>query len=63
MSTNAEGEVIAQSRKGKKCKNDEDENINQLVREYSASTDLVSLNWKKNEDSTGSCFFQACLAV
>ncbi|CAA2971302.1 RNA polymerase sigma factor sigE, chloroplastic mitochondrial [Olea europaea subsp. europaea] len=45
--TNKEGEVIEPSMKGKQCKNDEDEDIDRLVREYSASTDLVSLDWKK----------------
>lgn len=47
MRTNKEGEVIEPSMEGKQCKNDEDEDIDQLVREYSASTDLVSLDWKK----------------
>ncbi|KAL2556184.1 RNA polymerase sigma factor sigE [Forsythia ovata] len=47
MRMNKEGEVIAPSRKGKQHKNDEDENIDRLVREYSASTDLISLDWKK----------------
>ncbi|XP_022890334.1 RNA polymerase sigma factor sigE, chloroplastic/mitochondrial-like [Olea europaea var. sylvestris] len=47
MRTNKEGEVIEPSMEGKQCKNDEDEDIDRLVREYSASTDLVSLDWKK----------------
>ncbi|KAL0382417.1 UNVERIFIED_CONTAM: RNA polymerase sigma factor sigE, chloroplastic/mitochondrial [Sesamum calycinum] len=33
--------------KRKQRKNDEDEKIDRLVRDYSASTDLVSLDWKK----------------
>ncbi|KAG8390377.1 hypothetical protein BUALT_Bualt01G0077100 [Buddleja alternifolia] len=42
-----EGEFLASSRKKKHIKNDEDEKIDRLVRDYSASTDLVSLDWKK----------------
>lgn len=43
-----EREVLASpSRKSKQSKGDEDEKIDRLVRDYSASTDLVSLDWKK----------------
>ncbi|XP_059667190.1 RNA polymerase sigma factor sigE, chloroplastic/mitochondrial-like [Cornus florida] len=41
-----EGEVVASVHKREHTE-DEDERINRLVREYSASTDLVSLDWKK----------------
>lgn len=42
-----EGEVIASSREGKCSMNYEDEKVDRLVREYSVSSDLVSLDWKK----------------
>ncbi|PIN08775.1 hypothetical protein CDL12_18649 [Handroanthus impetiginosus] len=41
------GEFLASSPKRKLRNNDEDEKTDRLVREYSASTDLVSLDWKK----------------
>ncbi len=46
MSKKKEERVVASIQKKRLGKN-EDENIDSLVREYSASTDLVSLNWKK----------------
>ncbi|CAI9775064.1 unnamed protein product [Fraxinus pennsylvanica] len=42
-----EGEGIASSRERKRSMNYEDEKIGRLVREYSVSTDLVSVDWKK----------------
>ncbi|KAG8381168.1 hypothetical protein BUALT_Bualt06G0094300 [Buddleja alternifolia] len=42
-----EGEFVTSSQKKKLGKNDEDEKIDRLVRDYSASSDLVSLDWKK----------------
>lgn len=39
--------VITSNQKRKHGKVDEDEKINRLVRDYSASTDLGSLDWKK----------------
>ncbi|KAL2542201.1 RNA polymerase sigma factor sigE [Abeliophyllum distichum] len=47
LKMNKEGEVIASSQKRKLCRSYEDEKIDRLVREYSVSTDLVSLDWKK----------------
>ena len=46
LSKKKEERVVASIQKKRLGKN-EDENIDSLVREYSASTDLVSLNWKK----------------
>lgn len=43
---NKDNEAVASVRKKKNCKG-EDEKIERLVRDYSASTDLVSLDWKK----------------
>lgn len=40
-------EFHASPQRKKHRKNDEDEKLDRLVREYSASTDLVSLDWKK----------------
>ncbi|KAI3458034.1 hypothetical protein Pfo_014697 [Paulownia fortunei] len=42
-----EGESVASSLKKKHSKSDEDEKIDRLVRDYSSSTDFVSLDWKK----------------
>ncbi|KAK4403652.1 RNA polymerase sigma factor sigE, chloroplastic/mitochondrial [Sesamum angolense] len=39
--------LASSSQKRKQRKNDEDDKIDRLVRDYSASTDLVSLDWKK----------------
>ncbi|XP_076917046.1 RNA polymerase sigma factor sigE, chloroplastic/mitochondrial-like [Bidens hawaiensis] len=39
--------VITSSQKRKNVKDNEDEKINKLVRDYSASTDLGSLDWKR----------------
>ncbi|KAL0403214.1 UNVERIFIED_CONTAM: RNA polymerase sigma factor sigE, chloroplastic/mitochondrial [Sesamum radiatum] len=48
LKTKKEVDLLASSsRKRKQRKNDEDEKIDRLVRDYSASTDLVSLDWKK----------------
>ncbi|KAK4384876.1 RNA polymerase sigma factor sigE, chloroplastic/mitochondrial [Sesamum angolense] len=38
---------LALSRKKKQSKNFEDEKIDRLVRDYSAATDLVGLDWRK----------------
>ncbi|GAB4858413.1 hypothetical protein Ancab_009886 [Ancistrocladus abbreviatus] len=46
LKENNEGKVIPLTQK-KKAVEYEDEKIEELVREYSASTDLVSLDWKK----------------
>lgn len=46
LKKNKEDEVVAPMRKRKDVK-DENAKIEKLVREYSASTDLVSLDWKK----------------
>ncbi|PIN27125.1 hypothetical protein CDL12_00097 [Handroanthus impetiginosus] len=42
-----EGELVASSQKKKHNENDDDEKIDRLVRDYSASSDFVSLDWKK----------------
>lgn len=47
LRTKKELEHIVSYQKRKQWKNDEREKIDRLVREYSSSTDLVSLNWKK----------------
>lgn len=46
LKKNKQDEVVAPKRKRKDSK-DESAKIEKLVREYSASTDLVSLDWKK----------------
>ncbi|GFP81079.1 RNA polymerase sigma factor sige chloroplastic/mitochondrial [Phtheirospermum japonicum] len=47
LKTNKEGEIIGSIPTKKPIENDEDEKIDRLVRDYSSSTDLVSLDWKK----------------
>lgn len=47
LKKNKDFEVVASVPKMKHSEHNEDEKINRLVREYSASTDLVSLDWKK----------------
>ncbi|XP_057798626.1 RNA polymerase sigma factor sigE, chloroplastic/mitochondrial-like [Salvia miltiorrhiza] len=47
MRMNKEGEFVALAQNKKHRKNDEDEKVDRLVREYTSSTDLVSLDWKK----------------
>lgn len=47
MRMKKEGEFVALAQTKKHRKNDEDEKIDRLVREYTSSTDLVSLDWKK----------------
>lgn len=47
MRMKKEGEFVASIQDTKRGKNDEDDNIDKLVREYSSSTDLVSLDWKR----------------
>lgn len=47
MRMKKEGESVASIQDTKHCKNDEGEKSDRLVREYSSSTDLVSLDWKK----------------
>ncbi|KAL3834208.1 hypothetical protein ACJIZ3_008944 [Penstemon smallii] len=42
-----EGEFVASNQKRKHGKNDEYDKIDRLVRDYSASTNVVSLDWKK----------------
>jgi RNA polymerase sigma factor len=46
LKKNEEDKMVAPMRKRKDVK-DENVKIEKLVREYSASTDLVSLDWKK----------------
>ncbi|KAA0050456.1 hypothetical protein IC582_013229 [Cucumis melo] len=46
LKSNKEGKAAPSLRKQKETKNEDDE-IDRLVRDYSASTDLVSLDWKK----------------
>lgn len=46
LSKKKDEKVVSSNQNKRHCKN-EDENIDRLVREYSASTDLVSLDWKK----------------
>ncbi|KAG6387760.1 hypothetical protein SASPL_152952 [Salvia splendens] len=47
MRMKKEDEFVALAQNKKHRKNDEDEKIDRLVREYTSSTDLVSLDWKK----------------
>ncbi|EYU19623.1 hypothetical protein ABFS82_06G102900 [Erythranthe guttata] len=47
LRTKKEDESTAIFQRRKTGKNDEDEKIDRLVRDYSASSDLVSLDWKK----------------
>lgn len=44
---NKEGEMVASSERRNLKEDTEDEKIDKLVREYSAATDLASLDWKK----------------
>lgn len=47
MRVRKEGEFVALAQNKKHRRDDEDEKIDRLVREYTSSTDLVSLDWKK----------------
>ncbi|KAK7385029.1 hypothetical protein VNO78_30736 [Psophocarpus tetragonolobus] len=47
LKNNAKEEAIVQNQKKRNVKNNRVENIDVLIREYSASTDLVSTDWKK----------------
>lgn len=47
LKNNKTVDIFASHQKKKPSEDTEDEKINRLVREYSVSTDLVSLDWKK----------------
>ncbi|KAK2983655.1 hypothetical protein RJ640_023189 [Escallonia rubra] len=47
LKRNKDDEVVTSAQRSRNSEDDQDEKINRLVREYSVSTNLVSLNWKK----------------